>query len=231
MSDIKGTMAVPSHYERKYTPALVISVLGLNFHEGNAIKYLSRWNKKNGIEDLKKALHYIEMIRDGYQRPRSDDHDAIQEHYDLSLRVRADSTLADADSIGDVLQELNYRVRFGAAKGHQSYQTDAIENTRFEFSGDVDTYRDSYGRIGDFAVKLLEIEEGLLGTVASGIIGLSQMLKAGHYYLPFAFPEINSDDDFDRAHVLFTAYNVLAIILDIEIDRLIRAQSLERSDG
>lgn len=29
---------------------------------GNAIKYISRWNKKNGIEDLKKAKWYIERL-------------------------------------------------------------------------------------------------------------------------------------------------------------------------
>lgn len=30
--------------------------------EGMAIKYLLRWRKKNGIEDLQKAIHYIEML-------------------------------------------------------------------------------------------------------------------------------------------------------------------------
>lgn len=28
----------------------------------NAIKYLMRWRKKNGIEDIKKAKHYVEML-------------------------------------------------------------------------------------------------------------------------------------------------------------------------
>lgn len=31
---------------------------------GNAIKYLYRWKKKNGIEDLKKAKWYIEKLLD-----------------------------------------------------------------------------------------------------------------------------------------------------------------------
>ena len=39
---------------------------GLNgieaFCTGNAIKYLYRWKKKNGIEDLKKAKWYIDKI-------------------------------------------------------------------------------------------------------------------------------------------------------------------------
>lgn len=34
----------------------------IGFLEGNAIKYLFRWKAKNGVEDLKKAKHYIEML-------------------------------------------------------------------------------------------------------------------------------------------------------------------------
>lgn len=30
--------------------------------EGNAIKYLSRWREKGGINDLRKARHYIDKI-------------------------------------------------------------------------------------------------------------------------------------------------------------------------
>lgn len=32
------------------------------FLEGNVIKYICRWRKKNGIQDLEKAKHYIEML-------------------------------------------------------------------------------------------------------------------------------------------------------------------------
>lgn len=34
----------------------------IGYLEGNAIKYLSRWKKKNGLEDLRKAQHYIEKL-------------------------------------------------------------------------------------------------------------------------------------------------------------------------
>jgi hypothetical protein len=30
--------------------------------EGNVVKYLCRWRSKNGIEDLRKAAHYIELL-------------------------------------------------------------------------------------------------------------------------------------------------------------------------
>jgi hypothetical protein len=34
----------------------------LGYLEGTAIKYLTRWQKKNGVEDLKKAIHFIEKL-------------------------------------------------------------------------------------------------------------------------------------------------------------------------
>lgn len=32
------------------------------FLRGNALKYLQRYDKKNGVDDLRKAKHYIEML-------------------------------------------------------------------------------------------------------------------------------------------------------------------------
>ena len=34
----------------------------LNFCQGNVIKYICRYKDKNGIEDLKKAIHYINLL-------------------------------------------------------------------------------------------------------------------------------------------------------------------------
>ena len=34
----------------------------LGFCEGNIIKYIMRWQMKNGITDLKKARQYIDFI-------------------------------------------------------------------------------------------------------------------------------------------------------------------------
>ena len=34
------------------------------FDTGNALKYLCRWKNKNGIEDLKKAVWYIQHLID-----------------------------------------------------------------------------------------------------------------------------------------------------------------------
>ena len=54
----------PSHYtDGKIEVIDFIEDKGLNFHRGNAIKYIARAGKKNPekeVEDLKKALWYID---------------------------------------------------------------------------------------------------------------------------------------------------------------------------
>lgn len=35
---------------------------GLDYTEGNIIKYVSRWRLKGGVEDLRKALWYLERL-------------------------------------------------------------------------------------------------------------------------------------------------------------------------
>jgi len=40
----------------------------LGFCEGNVIKYITRYKHKNGIEDLEKAKHYIELLIDDIKR-------------------------------------------------------------------------------------------------------------------------------------------------------------------
>ena len=51
------------HYKgASMQPFDVIDAFDLNYYEGSALKYLLRWRKKNGVEDLEKAKHYIEII-------------------------------------------------------------------------------------------------------------------------------------------------------------------------
>lgn len=52
-----------SHYkDMAIQPAEFIHRNGIGYMEGAAIKYLCRWKGKNGIEDLRKAKHYIDLI-------------------------------------------------------------------------------------------------------------------------------------------------------------------------
>ena len=52
-----------THYKLKsIQPWDYITANGIGFLDGNAIKYLTRWRVKGGIEDLKKARHYIDKL-------------------------------------------------------------------------------------------------------------------------------------------------------------------------
>ena len=51
------------HYSKmKIQPAEFINGNKLLFAEGNAIKYICRHSVKGKEEDIKKAIHYLEMI-------------------------------------------------------------------------------------------------------------------------------------------------------------------------
>lgn len=43
-------------------PFDVIDAFGLDFYEGNVVKYVCRWRNKNGLEDLYKARRYINEV-------------------------------------------------------------------------------------------------------------------------------------------------------------------------
>jgi hypothetical protein len=49
----KGLVIQPVEYIHKN---------GIGFCEGSAIKYLTRWREKGGIEDLRKAKHFIDIL-------------------------------------------------------------------------------------------------------------------------------------------------------------------------
>ena len=52
-----------SHYKDKaIQPWDYIASNGLGYLEGNVVKYVSRWREKGGLEDLKKAQHYLTKL-------------------------------------------------------------------------------------------------------------------------------------------------------------------------
>jgi hypothetical protein len=52
-----------SHYKNMaIQPIVYIYANQMPFIEGNIVKYVSRWKNKNGIEDLEKARHLIDML-------------------------------------------------------------------------------------------------------------------------------------------------------------------------
>lgn len=51
------------HYKSKaIQPVEYIHANGLGFCEGNVVKYVTRWKEKNGVKDLEKARHYLDIL-------------------------------------------------------------------------------------------------------------------------------------------------------------------------
>ena len=58
-----------SHYKSDIEPIDLIEQLGLTFHEGNVVKYVTRYTRKNGREDLEKAIWYVKRMIDNWRGP------------------------------------------------------------------------------------------------------------------------------------------------------------------
>lgn len=50
------------HYQNDYQHWDWVADIGMGYFPGNATKYVSRWRKKNGLADLKKAMTYIDKM-------------------------------------------------------------------------------------------------------------------------------------------------------------------------
>lgn len=51
-----------SHYKSPMECWDYILANDLGYLEGTAIKYITRWKKKNGVEDILKAIHFLEKL-------------------------------------------------------------------------------------------------------------------------------------------------------------------------
>jgi hypothetical protein len=64
-SNAFGKQIAGSHYSKlKIQPMEYCLGNGLNYAQSNVVKYVTRYKDKNGIEDLKKAIHCIELLID-----------------------------------------------------------------------------------------------------------------------------------------------------------------------
>lgn len=51
------------HYKTQaIQPVEYIHANGLGYVEGCVVKYVTRWKRKGGAEDLKKAKHFLELL-------------------------------------------------------------------------------------------------------------------------------------------------------------------------
>lgn len=52
-----------THYKSKrIQPVEYAHANDLSFFQGNVVKYVTRYKDKKGVEDVKKAIHYLQMI-------------------------------------------------------------------------------------------------------------------------------------------------------------------------
>lgn len=62
MSEANKVQVGGEHYQNAIQTWDYIVSNELGYLEGNVVKYVSRYKKKNGIEDLKKAQHYLQKL-------------------------------------------------------------------------------------------------------------------------------------------------------------------------
>jgi hypothetical protein len=57
------TQVAGDHYKTlAIQPVEYIHANKLGYFEGNVLKYITRWQAKNGLADLQKARHYIDLL-------------------------------------------------------------------------------------------------------------------------------------------------------------------------
>lgn len=78
----------------------------------NAIKYILRWKKKNGIQDVKKAIWYLQHIVDkDEEKLKKEDHAELDEWRQM---------VYDAESIQDILNGTNKKEANESVKDEES---------------------------------------------------------------------------------------------------------------
>lgn len=59
----KDTQIGGDHYKhRAIQPERYAYENQLGWHEGEVVKYVTRWKDKNGKEDLEKAIHVLQLL-------------------------------------------------------------------------------------------------------------------------------------------------------------------------
>jgi hypothetical protein len=64
----------PDHYAGSYQVWDFVIKIPLGYLEGNTVKYVTRWRKKDGMKDLEKAMHYLEKLIENKDLPISPYH-------------------------------------------------------------------------------------------------------------------------------------------------------------
>lgn len=95
MSEIKNDpVNHPNHYQTKSGLEVIDAIRAFTedcqgiegYYTGNAIKYICRWKKKNGLEDLKKARVYLNWLIEHEEKKDASDKKIDQQARDF-LRI------------------------------------------------------------------------------------------------------------------------------------------------
>lgn len=75
-----------NHYEKcGIMPTTYIRANNLDFFEGNIVKYITRHKDKGGAEDIKKVIHYAEMILEDVYGGKEEE-SIVMEDYDTYFK-------------------------------------------------------------------------------------------------------------------------------------------------
>ena len=58
MSGVNDSQVGGSHYKSSFQHWDLVTCLKMSYFQAQITRYVTRWRKKNGLEDLEKALHY-----------------------------------------------------------------------------------------------------------------------------------------------------------------------------
>ncbi|QDP61582.1 MAG: hypothetical protein Tp138OMZ00d2C19078261_43 [Prokaryotic dsDNA virus sp.] len=86
------------HYQAEYQHWDWVIDLNLHYLPATATKYVARWRKKNGIQDLRKAVTYIEKWEKAGLPSNSRSHQYIQNSYPLTMAFNASAKLDDLEA-------------------------------------------------------------------------------------------------------------------------------------
>jgi hypothetical protein len=67
MDDVGTTQIGGSHYKSEYQHWTFVLNADLDYFTGNCSKYICRWRKKGGLEDLKKGLSYLNKLAEAVE--------------------------------------------------------------------------------------------------------------------------------------------------------------------
>ena len=86
MSKANTTQVAGKHYKQDIQVWDFVHRNGIGYLAGNIIKYVSRYKKKNGLEDLEKAKHYLEkLIEEETKEQVLDNDEELQFQKEISL--------------------------------------------------------------------------------------------------------------------------------------------------